>query len=490
RLQRSLARNVGGLHLLACHDFRLTNLPVSVGALGALGCQRDHALLIGDLDRLLLVDIENFAGPGGVDALAFKRELHIDALPLDCVASLQFGRLYCFCPCDLERARLTLGADALGGNNLLLRDPCGLDRLARGDVGFLGRAIAGDFERADAFFLRDAGCFSCLARSNTGDFQRLVAINLELAGCLLGGDAVGREVPLAGDTGGFHSLLGLDLGLLHIAHLKDLHRPRALVGGDALDIDGHGLGDAGLFGGLARRDLGFLYGAGALDLAPSGLLFIGNACVGDSAILLNAGLLDRLARGDFGLLYRPRTFDVALTHLLLGRDPGGIDSALVGDPGLLDLLAGEQFLFLHRAGTFDLTLAGFALGCDPGLGDGELVGDARFFDSLARRELRLFGFGLAQRPFACHFRALQRAAHLDIALLFEAGGFALALDLKSLPLGIEVAGTDLDHRVLFDIVAQLALGLDVLHQPGQTFGVESVRRIEIFEIGLVEVGNG
>src|SRR6185437_12117700 len=113
----------------------------------------------------------------------------------------------------------------------------------------------------------------------------------------------------------------------------------------------------------------------------------------------------------------PRPFDVALTHFLLGSDPRRIDRALVGDPGLLDLLAGEEFLFLDGAGALDLALSGFALGCDPGFSDGELVGDTRLFDGLARRELRLFGFGLAQRPFAGDFGPLQGTAHLDIAFL-------------------------------------------------------------------------
>src|SRR5258707_462849 len=94
------------------------------------------------------------------------------------------------------------------------------------------------------------------------------------------------------------------------------------------------------------------------------------------------------------------------------------------------------------------------------------------------------------RSLARRFGAMLRPAHLDVAFLFEAGGLALALDLQRLTLGVEVAGTDLDHRILFDVVAQLALGLDVLHQAGQALGVEPVRRVEIFQVGLVEIGDG
>ena len=368
-------------------------------------------------------------------------------------------------------------------------DPGGLDRLTRGDVGFLDRAVARDLERADALFLGDAGGLGCFTRGDAGDFERPIALDLELPRGLLGADALGREAPLAGDAGGFHRLLRLDLGLLHIANLLNFHRPGPLVGGDTLDIDGHGLGDAGLLGRLASRDLGFVDRAGPFDLAPAGFLLVGDAGVGDGAVLLDPRFLDRLARGDLGFLDRPRALDVALAHLALRGNPGGVDRALVGDAGLLDLLAGQQFLFLDGPRTLDLALAGFALGSDTGFCDREFIGNARLLDGLARGELGLFGLGFAQRTFARDFGALQGAAHLDVAFLFEAGGLALALDIQRLPLGVEIAGADLDHRVLLDIVAQLAFGFDVLHQPGQAFGVEPVRRVEIFEVGLVEVGD-
>ncbi len=248
--------------------------------------------------------------------------------------------------------------------------------------------------------------------------------------------------------------------------------------------------DAGLLGRFPRCDLGFLDDAGPFDLAAAGLFFVGDSRVGDGAILLDARLLDGLAGGNLGFLHRPRAFDVALPHLALRCDTCGVDRPLIGDAGLLDLLAGEQLLLFDGAGALDLALAGFAFGGDPSFGDREFVGDPGLLDGLARGELGLLGLGLAQRAFARHLGALQSAAHFDVAFLIEAGGLALALDFQRLPFGVEVAGADLDHRVLLDVVAQLALGLDVLHQPGQTFGVESVRRVEIFQVGLVEVGDG
>ena len=235
RLQRLFARDIGGLDFLARHDLRLLDLAVGIDALRPLGGERDHALLVGDLDRLLLVDVEHFAGLGRGDALAFERQLDVDALTFDGVAALELGRLDRLGARDLQPPGFPLGADALGGDGLLLHDPGRLDRFARGDVGFLDRAVARDFERADALFLGDARGFGRFARGDAGDFQRLVALDLELARGLFGADAFGRQGALAGDPGGFHRLLRLDLGLLHVADLLDLHRPGAFVGADALD---------------------------------------------------------------------------------------------------------------------------------------------------------------------------------------------------------------------------------------------------------------
>src|SRR5262249_24644358 len=154
------------------------------------------------------------------------------------------------------------------------------------------------------------------------------------------------------------------------------------------------------------------------------------------------------------------------------------DRTLVRDSRLLDFLADENLLFLDGPGALDLLLPGFPLGRDPRFGDGLFVGDPRLFDGLAGGDLRLFGLGLGQGTLTRDLGALQRAPHLDVALLFEARRLALALDLQRLPLGFEVAGADLDHGILFDVVAQLAPRLNVLHQPRQAFGVEPVGRIE------------
>src|SRR3954447_10255667 len=130
RLQRLFARDVRGLDLLARDNLGLPDLAVGVDALGLLGRERDDAVLVRDLDRLLVLDVEDFALPGGRDALGFEREIDADALPLDGVAPLQLGRLEHGCALDLERACVTLGLNTLGCNRLLLRDPRGFDGFA------------------------------------------------------------------------------------------------------------------------------------------------------------------------------------------------------------------------------------------------------------------------------------------------------------------------------------------------------------------------
>src|SRR5690554_702736 len=85
---------------------------------------------------------------------------------------------------------------------------------------------------------------------------------------------------------------------------------------------------------------------------------------------------------------------------------------------------------------------------------------------------------------------LKKKTHLYVSSLLQARGLALALALQGLLLDLQVATAELDPRVLLDVVAQLAAGLDVLDQAGETFGVEAVRGVEVFEVGLVEIGDG
>ncbi len=144
---------------------------------------------------------------------------------------------------------------------------------------------------------------------------------------------------------------------------------------------------------------------------------------------------------------------------------------------------------VDQAASLDLALTDVALGYDARFGQRPLMRDPGLLDLFAAGDLRLFRLGVAQRPLAGEFGALHRAPDFDVALLIEARGFALAVDFERLLFGFEIAAADQDHRFLFDVVAQLAARLDVLDELGQAFGVEAVRRIEEFEIGLVEIGD-
>ena len=485
-----LALDVALLDLLLGDDFGLPHLPIGVDPLGFLRRERDHAVLVGDLDRLLLFDVEHFARLLRGDAVGLERQLDADALALDGVAAPQFGRFDRLGAGDLEATSILLGPNALGGDRFFLRDSGRFDRLTRRDVGRLDRPVARDFERADRAL--PAQCASPRSTSRAAmpasSTVWLRAISSERVACSAAMRSAAR-ILLARDLRRLDRLLSGDLRLLDRPRARDFQRARALVGRDPLGVDRRHLRNAQLLGRLARGDLGFLERARAFDLAPARLLFVDDARFGHRAFLQDARLLDDFARLDLRLFDRAGALDLGLSDLALGSDARGIDRTLVGDARLLDSLARRDLDLLDRARALDFLLPDLALGGDARFADRLLVGDARLFDRLARGDLRLLGFGLAQRALAGDLGPLHGALHLDVALLGEPSRLAVALDVQRLPLGLEIAGADLDHRILFDVVAQLAPLLDVLHQAGQAFGVEAVRRIEEFEIGLVEIGD-
>ena len=90
-----------------------------------------------------------------------------------------------------------------------------------------------------------------------------------------------------------------------------------------------------------------------------------------------------------------------------------------------------------------------------------LVGDARLLDLLAGGDLGCSAsVSRSARSRASSARWMARL-HLHVALLIEAGGLALALNVEGLLLGLQVAAADADHRVLLDVVAELAPVLDL-----------------------------
>ena len=194
----------------------------------------------------------------------------------------------------------------------------------------------------------------------------------------------------------------------------------------------------------------------------------------DRDLLRDTRFLGFFARNDFGLLDVARAFDLPPLVVFLARDPRLGENSLLGDTGAFDPFARGDFRLVDLARPIDLALANVALGSDARLRKRTLVGDARLLDLLAAGDLGLFGLGVAQRTLAGEFGALYRASDLDVAFLVEPRGLALAIDLECLLLGFEIASANEDHRILLDVVAQLAPRFDVLDQLGQAFGVEAV----------------
>ena len=303
------------------------------------------------------------------------------------------------------------------------------------DLQSLGREFGSDAFRGNRLFLGDARLLDGFARGNLRPVEGLVARDLEST----------------------HALL---------------------------------LRDAGRFDDFAGGDVLLFEGPGPLDFAVAHLLLAGDALGTHRRFLKDACLVGGFAGCDLCGFDHFRPLDFLLADIAFGGDAGGIDCLLVRDPCLLDQFTRSDFGFFHRARPLDFLLANVALGGDARLADGAFVGYPRLLDFLAGLDLRLFGLRVASGSLACHLRALHGAANFDFPLLVEPRRLALALDIERLALGFEVAGADLDHRILFDVVPQFPLFLDLLDDPCETFRIEAVGGVEILQVGLVEIGDG
>ena len=129
----------------------------------------------------------------------------------------------------------------------------------------------------------------------------------------------------------------------------------------------------------------------------------------------------------------------------------------------------------------------FSFGRDARLGNLALVFDPGSFNGFARQQRRLFGVLFALRAFPSQFCALLRAPEFNLPFLVQAGFFRFAFDIQRLFLGLEIARANLDHRILLDVIAQLAALLDRFDDGGQAFCIELVGRVEILDVGLIDV---
>ena len=228
---------------------------------------------------------------------------------------------------------------------------------------------------------------------------------------------------------------------------------------------------------LAGQYVGLVHRALPLNLLGLRFALFRDAGLRDSHLLRNASLFNCFRGRYLGGVGFP-----------LGLDPFGCNRLLLTDTRSLDCFARRDFGFIDGLLPLDFLLANVAFRSDARFGDLVLVGNPRRLYSLSRSERCLFGFLFAIRTFAGEVRSLLRPAEFDLALLFQARLLAFFLDYERLLLRLQVAFADADHRVLLDVVAQLAALLDRFHDFGQAGGVEGIGGIEEFDGCLVDVG--
>ena len=294
----------------------------------------DRAILLGDLQHLAALDVENVAGLRRFDSFALERKLDRDPRHLDRLAPPDLGVLDRLFARDVARSGVLFGGDALGGEPLLLRDAAGLNRFARGDFGGVDRAIAGDLERAHLLVARypfrrrscgPRGCgpISTIWREaiSADSIASLRAISSPRVS-LVGADAVGGDLLVERDARGLGRFAGGDLGGLDSLDALDLAASGFLLGDDALDRDLLLLGDARGLDRLARGDLGFVDRAAARDVERA-----------DALLLLDARRRHHFARGDIAFLQRTRAFDLERPGGELGGDTLGGKRLFARDAG-------------------------------------------------------------------------------------------------------------------------------------------------------------
>ena len=214
--------------------------------------------------------------------------------------------------------------------------------------------------------------------------------------------------------------------------------------------------------GLDARGLGLLV---ARDIAGFGLGFGQNLRLAQLALGGDARPLQVLIGGDLGIFQIVALADLLLPNQPFALDARGFQRLLLGDARPLDLLLRPDFRLFQRAPAVDLETAGLLLAADPGL----------------------LGLALPCRLDPGDLGALVGAQGFQGALLVQACVFALLFQHEGLLFRFEILAADGDHGRLLDIVAQLAARLDGLDELGQAFGIEPVRRVEEFEIGLVQI---
>ena len=521
-----LALAHGGDVLLGLRGARARGFRLDLGGrlLERFVVEHDRLLHRGELDRLLALDLEPAQVALAPDARLVDAAIGGDARPLDLLARRDLRLLQrllarATSSCSMARRRSSraassawsrptsdtstpwravdlallgrlLGGDALGGELLLLRDARGLDRLARRDLGGVDRPVAGDLQRAD----------------------RLVA-----------GDALRRHPALLGDARRLHLVARGDLRV-SIASLRAISRPRvscseamrsaasrfswAMRAASTASCAAISASSTARLRAISSARTRCSWAMRAVSVAS-------RAAISASSIALRRSISRRRVSSSLAMRASVTAFSWAMRRFSVSSRTAMSACSTARVRSISRRCVSSSRAMRASVSACSWAMRAFSIASRAAISASSTVLSRSIsrwrmsrseamraslmarslamrdlLDLLAGGDLRLLGLGLAQGALARHLGTLQRAALLDVALLLEPRGLALPLDVERLLLGLEVARADADHRVLLDVVAQLAALLDLLDQLGQAFGIEPVRRVEELQVGLVEIGDG
>ena len=162
--------------------------------------------------------------------------------------------------------------------------------------------------------------------------------------------------------------------------------------------------------------------------------------------------------------------DFGFLHLTLGLHDGNLFFA-VGEGGLLFL--------------FDLGNLHLLIGFDLALFDRADFLDLGFLYEALGVDLGLLRFAFALRRNGGNFGALLRLLARHFLVLMQGGKGLVFFNRQTQLRGLVIFLGDGDRGILLDLVAFPSALLCLLRQLGQTFGVEGILRIKIFDRRLI-----
>ena len=190
----------------------------------------------------------------------------------------------------------------------------------------------------------------------------------------------------------------------------------------------------------------------------------------------SVGLYDRhfLARVYFGLPYLALVLDTLRFDFHARDDTLRLEGLRCLDSPLLVLLL-----------AVNLEQPNFGLAVDT-LGLDELVlGDADALRLLLSSDLRVADTDRGIRTLLLDRSELRGPPRLDVARLVEPRVFKVTINFNGTLFGLVILELDLQTRIIFDTVSELAAPFDFLGELRQPFSVEGIVRIEYRDVGLI-----